>query len=107
AAPPAAVENEGSVWVYETSARARNSVATPSTAAPVSWPARASERRNAARQSAGCARGPERVSARVAISFPSRSSGAHHPLRRTRRQESLFVPPAWVLFLVSRKDAKA
>jgi hypothetical protein len=71
--PPAAVDKEGSVWVYDTSASATNSVAAPSTAAPASWPARASERRNAARQSAGCARPPLREIAREAIVVPSSS----------------------------------
>src|SRR5690606_14349220 len=47
---------------------ARNTSARLSTTAPASCPARASERRNAARQSAGWAR----VIARVAISFPFR-----------------------------------
>src|SRR6187401_2206212 len=71
--PPAAVDKEGSVWVYDTSASATNSVAAPSTAAPASWPAGVSERRNAARQSAGCARRPLREIAREAIVVPSSS----------------------------------
>src|SRR5690606_10373625 len=62
-------------------------VATPSTLAPPSCNARASERRNAARQSAGCAL----VIAREAIVVPRTSLRRHHPLRGTRRQESLFV----------------